>query len=287
MIKVGGNSYNDGIRFSADKFSVNFVQKNNTTKIFLKENIKEKTNKVLDFLEKIPFVRSLAAIYRANKFLFFILFSSLIQGIYLSCFFSSTIFESQAVSTTSIISTIYITSLMLITIASLFMLGMMVIKILFNAKATAMYHGAEHKVIYTYYDEKDLTLENCRKSPRVNDNCGTMLVVLLFSTEFIMSRLIDIFNIRTLSYLTLFISFSVAYELFLLDRNTPIIRYLFKIGYWFQEKLFTREPSDYQLSTAIEAFNLLLKAEKGEIPENELKELLINGKKAKFLDKFF
>ena len=46
-----------------------------------------------------------------------------------------------------------------------------------------MYHGAEHKAIYTYEAGEELTVENARRKTRLHPRCGTsflMVVILVF-----------------------------------------------------------------------------------------------------------
>lgn len=51
-----------------------------------------------------------------------------------------------------------------------------------DIKRVFMYHGAEHKAIYTLEAEEELTVENARKKSRLHPRCGTafLMVVILF-----------------------------------------------------------------------------------------------------------
>lgn len=51
---------------------------------------------------------------------------------------------------------------------------------------TFEYHGGEHKTIFCYEDELELTVENVRKMPRYHPRCGTsfMFVVIIISIVF-------------------------------------------------------------------------------------------------------
>lgn len=286
-MKVSGASCNTGIRFVGDKYAVNFVFKNNSIKFYLYKKEGEKTNKISEFLNKIPFIRGFIVLFGTNGFLFFIFLLILLYSIYISRVAQpiSTNVASDVASNVSssitIISSFFLIILLLFAWISIFF------KILFHPKTTCQYHGAEHKVIYTYEEGKELTLENCRNAPRENDNCGTMLVVLVIFVNILLERFLNCFHFNFLAYFSFLFSFSIAYELFRLNRQTPIIKWLFKFGYWLQKVLFTREPTDSQLTQAIEAFQLLAKAENGQMQENELNALLQARKKANILDKLF
>lgn len=261
MINVGGSSYNDGIEFTATKYKVNFEAKQNEIKIFLRNNEYEKTTKVLDFIWKIPFIRGIVLLIRnVDKKILFGLILIYITNIN----FEVTKIEHEN----------NFLVILLLTVMSVIIWKKIVKKILKNIKVTHQYHGAEHKVINTNYEEKEINLSNCKNAPRIADNCGTMLVTLWIFTIIITYAVFSVFKISGWGNIKLIISYSIAYELFLLKRDTPIICYLFKIGYWLQEHILTREPTEQQLNQAIEAFRLLEQAETGQISENEIQNLL-------------
>lgn len=273
MIRVGGSSYTNGIRFSATNYSVNFESYPNSTKIFLRKNEGKKTSKVLNFMSNIPLVRGVVSLIRDGKIMLFLL---------LLDFLSNTIIaNTESESSLSLI--VYGAGLILLGI----IIWYVVTKMFKNLKSTWQYHGAEHKVIFTNYKQKAITLKNCRNAARISDNCGTMFASLWIFVFIITNLIASLFGINMWYSIRMVITEIVAYELFLLNRNVPVVRWLFKLGYWFQEHVCTREPSDLQLNQAIEAFTLLEKAETGQIPDEELEELLQKGKKASFLNKLF
>lgn len=273
MIRVDGSSYNNGIRFSATKYSVNFESYSNSTKMFLRKNEEPKVSKVLDFIMRIPLLRGIVSMIRNSKMLFFFLLYSLLYEIV-----SKTNSESK-------ISLLLLSGLGFC--FAVLLICYIIKKVLKNVKSTWQYHGAEHKVIFTNYEDIELTLENCRKAPRISEYCGTMLVALFLVIHLITKIIFILFFANQWVALQFLITWIISYELFLLDRNIPILCWIFKIGYWAQEHLFTKEPSDDQLNQAIEAFKLLERAETGQIPDDELQELLQNGKEISFLNKLF
>lgn len=276
MIRVGGNSYNNGIRFVGDRYNVSFETRNDSTNMYLRKNGVYKINKVMEVLRKIPLLRGVVSIICSNKLLLSVVLLDILMNF-------SNVFEQSGNDTQNIVPMLVFLIAMLV-LTSL-MLVYAIKKLFKNMKRTWQYHGAEHKVIYTNYAKKDITLENCRVSPRVNDNCGTMLVSLILITWVVLKVMLIIFGVSLYASIETCIVISVAYELFLMKRNTPVVSYAFKIGYWMQKHLFTSEPSDDQLLQAIEAFKLLEKAEANQLSESELNDLLRNGKKMSILNR--
>ena len=114
-----------------------------------------------------------------------------------------------------------------------------------------------------------------------------MLVIALIFSFILTSGAIDLLELMNWFSIRFTVSWMIAWEIFLLDQNTPILCWLFKLGYWLQQNVFTLEPSDFQLKQAIEAFELLEKAENGEIADEELQKLLQTGKEVNFFNKLF
>ena len=48
-----------------------------------------------------------------------------------------------------------------------------------DMKRVFMYHGAEHKTIFCYESDEELTVENVRKHTRFHPRCGTSFMVLM------------------------------------------------------------------------------------------------------------
>lgn len=277
MISVGGNSYNNGIKFTANKYKVNFETFSDSTKIFLRRNDANKKQKILDIMYKIPLGRGLTSLIKENKLIAMLIIFDFVQKI----FFNNMKSKSSFLPAFNIFTTIAFFAILTIT------LWYIISKVFKNIKSTWQYHGAEHKVIYANYEGLELTLENCRKSPRISDNCGTMFVCLIIFTFTTIKLFTFIFRINIWSSIYFLIVYVISYELFLLDRNFPVLRWIFKLGYLFQKYIFTREPSDFQLNQAIEAFKILERAETGKIPDNEISKLLEEGNQSSILNKIF
>ncbi|HET7451939.1 MAG TPA: DUF1385 domain-containing protein [Thermoanaerobaculia bacterium] len=121
------------------------------------------------------------------------------------------------------------------------------------------YHGAEHKVVYTFEAGESLTVENARTKSRLHPRCGTsfLLFVLALSVALfafvpssaplaakLASRLVLIPLIAGLAYET--IRFSSRHV------ENPAFRLLIAPGLLLQ-KITTREPDDSQIEIALTA----------------------------------
>ena len=278
MINVGGSSYNDGIKFVGDNYSVNFITKNGETEIFLRES--KNTKKRIKF--KLPFFRGIVSLMDTHHIIRAVLLLSVIIDL------------SESIVLTSKEGTAQIIGQTVMAISSYVLLGVVIIQAIYvvfklarNINTTWRYHGAEHKVIYVNDEEQEITLENCRKAPRISNRCGTMLLSIFLVVHILLNVILTIFPIDLSSTLQFLIIWTISYELFRVGDNNIIVKQILKIGYLLQKYVFTKEPTDEQLLNAIEAFKVLERAEKGEIPEEELNELLENGKKLNILNKMF
>ncbi|RFU69781.1 DUF1385 domain-containing protein [Peribacillus saganii] len=134
-------------------------------------------------------------------------------------------------------------------------------------KRVFQYHGAEHKVINAFENQKELTVENVQSQSRLHYRCGSsfmlftvivgVFVYTLVPTDPLWARIL---NRIALIPVVLGISFEVL-QLTNKLRDVPVLRYLGYPGLWLQ-LLTTKEPSDDQVDVAIASFNELLRLEK-------------------------
>ena len=127
------------------------------------------------------------------------------------------------------------------------------------------YHGAEHKVIYTYEAGEELNVDNVKKHSTLHPRCGTSFIFIVL----IMSILV--FSLLGKQTLLLRIAYRIAiipiiaglsYEILKLsakNMNKTLVKWAVMPGLWFQ-KLTTNEPDDAQIEVAIKAL-------KGVLPE--------------------
>lgn len=136
-----------------------------------------------------------------------------------------------------------------------------------DIKRVFEYHGAEHKVIYTYEAGEELNVDNVKKYSTLHPRCGTsfIFIVLILS--------ILVFSLLGKQTLLLRIAYRVAiipliaglsYEILKLSAKNMdkiFIKWVVMPGLWFQ-KLTTKEPDAAQIEVAIKAL-------KGVLPEQD------------------
>lgn len=132
------------------------------------------------------------------------------------------------------------------------------------------YHGAEHKAIYAFEDNKELTFENMQSYTTLHPRCGTSFLLLAALTSMILFTIGDAILItlfgpypsvaaRFIIHLILIpLVGGMSYEILKLSdkySHFSIIGMLIKPGLWLQ-LITTRSPDNKQLevaSTALKA----------------------------------
>ena len=148
---------------------------------------------------------------------------------------------------------------------SIFIIYLFFISKIKDIRRVFEYHGAEHKVIYTYEAGEELNVDNVKKYSTLHPRCGTSFIFIVL----VMSILV--FALLGKQTLLLRIAYRVAiipilaglsYEILKLsakNMNKTLIKWAVMPGLWFQ-KLTTSEPDNAQIEVAIEAL-------KGVLPE--------------------
>ena len=133
------------------------------------------------------------------------------------------------------------------------------------------YHGAEHKVVFTYEAREVLSVENARKQPRLHPRCGTsfLLVVMILSVIIYAFIPFNSFSLKLLSRIALIpLLAGFSYEIirFGARGGGRLLKWMTKPGLWLQ-LITTREPQDEQLEIAIRALDetLLLEGVEGRL----------------------
>ncbi len=147
----------------------------------------------------------------------------------------------------------------------IFVAYVLLISLIPDIKRVYMYHGAEHKTIFCYEAQLDLTVENIKKQSRFHPRCGTSFLVILILLGIIVGLFIPFTNpiLRTMAkLLTLPLVVSVGYELIKLcgKFDNVITRIVSAPGMWVQ-RITTKEPDDNMILTAVAALEAV-------IPEN-------------------
>jgi len=134
-------------------------------------------------------------------------------------------------------------------------------------KRIFQYHGAEHKSIYAYEENDELTPEQAAHHTRLHPRCGTSFIIIVALFAILIYAVSDTIYALWLGYPpTLSIRFSIhfsllplvaggSYELLKLSgktRHNRITKLLIQPGLWLQ-RITTKEPSADQLEVAIVA----------------------------------
>lgn len=147
----------------------------------------------------------------------------------------------------------------------IFLIYLFAVSMIPDIKRVFMYHGAEHKTIFCYENELELTVENVRKQRRFHPRCGTSFLVILIALGIIVGLFIPFTNpvLRTVcKILTLPIVVCFGYELIKLcgRHNNLLTRIIAAPGLWVQ-RITTKEPDDSMIRTAIVAMEAVIPAD--------------------------
>lgn len=131
-----------------------------------------------------------------------------------------------------------------------------------DIKRVFEYHGAEHKSIYCYENDLELTVENAKKFTTLHPRCGTNFLFIVMTTSIILFSFFGWPNplIRIIMrILCVPIVAGISYEIIKLlgKYDNKLTRFVAYPGMMLQ-KFTTREPDDKQLEVALEALKAVL-----------------------------
>ena len=125
------------------------------------------------------------------------------------------------------------------------------------------YHGAEHKAIYCYENDLDLTVENARKFKTQHPRCGTNFLFIVMFTSIILFSFFGWPNpiIRIIMRVVCVpIVAGISYEIIkLLGKYNNILTKTVAYPGMMLQKLTTKEPDDKQLEVALKALDAVIK----------------------------
>ncbi len=144
-----------------------------------------------------------------------------------------------------------------------------------DMKRVFMYHGAEHKTIFCYEAEEELTVENVKKQSRFHPRCGTSFLVITLLVGILLGLFIPAqpFGISILrpvfKLLLLPLMIGVGYELIKIcgKYDNKLTRIIATPGLWAQ-RITTREPDDKMIEVAIEAMTAVIPDDGSDIIKN-------------------
>lgn len=145
---------------------------------------------------------------------------------------------------------------------TIFVIYILVISKMEDIRRVFEYHGAEHKSIYCYENEEELTIENARKYSTLHPRCGTnFLFIVMFVSIFVFSFLgwpNLLFRILSRILLVPVIA-GISYEILkIAGKSESCIMHILIYPGLMLQKLTTREPDDSQLEVAIAALKAVL-----------------------------
>lgn len=137
-----------------------------------------------------------------------------------------------------------------------------------DIKHVFQYHGAEHKTIFCYEADEDLTVENVKKQKRLHPRCGTSFLIFVMIVSIILFSFISAENAVTrvlIRLLLLPVVAGISYELikYAGRHSGPFVEFISAPGMWLQ-KITTNEPDDSQIEVAIEAMKAVLTGDKND-----------------------
>jgi uncharacterized protein YqhQ len=161
-------------------------------------------------------------------------------------------------------------------IAGVIRLGILVaylfaISLMKDVRRLFEYHGAEHKAVFTFESQGELTADSAKLYTRFHPRCGTSFILIVMVTSMLLFSVLDAFVIlwlgkislpvRMLTHLPLIpLVGGAAYEFIRWSAKrsaTPFGRLLVAPGLWLQ-RITTQEPDPSQLEVAIVALKCAL-----------------------------
>jgi uncharacterized protein YqhQ len=178
-------------------------------------------------------------------------------------------FISQVFLKNSVIGFNFLAGIIRIT---LFILYLVLISLWKDIRRVFEYHGAEHKAIFTFEDDKELTLENMRPYSTLHPRCGTSFLLLVMLICIFLFSIIDaLVTVFIAPYPNVLVRFLVhialiplvagfSYEVLRLSdrfQHISLVRVMILPGLWLQ-KITTKEPDDGQMKIAAAALKASL-----------------------------
>ncbi len=133
----------------------------------------------------------------------------------------------------------------------------LLVSLMKDIRRTFEYHGAEHKSIFCFEANEELTVENVKKQKRFHPRCGTSFIFVILIISILINSLpfvpLDNVILRTLTKLLLLpLIVGIGFEFIMLagKHDNAFTRILSAPGLWMQ-RITTKEPDDQQIEVAI------------------------------------
>ena len=158
---------------------------------------------------------------------------------------------------------------------ALFLGYIVIVSQMSDMKRVFMYHGAEHKTIFCYENDEELTVANVRKQTRFHPRCGTSFMVIMLILGIVIGLFVPVqpFGIGFLrpvfKILLIPVTCGIGYELIKLcgKHDNWFTRIIAAPGLWAQ-RITTKEPDDGMIEVAIEAITAVIPDDGSDIVKN-------------------
>jgi uncharacterized protein YqhQ len=175
-------------------------------------------------------------------------------------FFIIPTFAASGFKKLSIENTIVLNILEGVIRVSIFLLYIYLISKMEDIKRVFQYHGAEHKTIFCYENEKELTPENAKQQGRLHPRCGTNFLFLVMMVSIILFSLTgwnSIWERILYRVLLLPVVSGITYEIIRwMGKSNNVISKIFSYPGLMLQKLTTQEPDLEQLEVAIQSLKV-------------------------------
>jgi uncharacterized protein YqhQ len=138
------------------------------------------------------------------------------------------------------------------------------ISLMAEIRRVFQYHGAEHKTVYTFEANEELTVENARGKSTLHPRCGTSFLMFVMAISILVFSLVPStmpFAVKFAARVVLIpLIAGLAYEVIRFSArhlDSAACRMLIQPGLWLQ-RITTKEPDDTQLEVAIVALKTAL-----------------------------
>lgn len=154
---------------------------------------------------------------------------------------------------------------------AIFISYILIVSLTPDMKRVFQYHGAEHKTIFCYENELELTPENVMKQRRFHPRCGTSFILLMLLVGIIIGLFIPkgIFLRPLIKILLLPLTMGIGYELikFCGKHDNVVTRIIAAPGLWAQ-RVTTKEPDEKMCEIAIKAIEAVIPDDGSDIVKN-------------------
>ncbi len=132
----------------------------------------------------------------------------------------------------------------------------------FNRSARE-YHGAEHMVANTFFDDKDVAdISALKDYSTQSKHCGSTFMILFTIVSFLISLIIWLLPDSNLTVVIAAIIIpGITYEIHSADESLKFIKPIIKIALFIQDKLLVSPPTEDKLELASQTLVRLIKLE--------------------------